>query len=327
MPIDPRSIGPVALDGDKRKAFLSDQRARDALAHAVELRCAVCGFAQQHDTRIANALQQRLQLGRIHRVESFGHRCHLARQRCIGGSGLFAIRRSDRHAPHGAGVHAHVRRLTQHQVSPDVGHVLNAELVVRQARHPHQLPDLGVATQGHDESAALCQLVFQHLRNVPGIGMHHDRIEWRIFRPAFGPAVVAHMHVVAAQAGECGHGRQRGRPLWFDAVHARAQARQQRRHISRASPDLQHFVLRLEAQRGEHHAHVTWTRQQQTTGDGQRHIVKREFQQNLGREFLARYLAHGVEHPFGTHIAAHHMPFHHDSPALEKFSVIHVFVS
>ncbi|MCY1550581.1 hypothetical protein D9M68_868470 [compost metagenome] len=126
------------------------------------------------------------------------------------------------------------------------------------------------------------------------------------------------MHVVAVEARERGRGRQRSRPLGLDAVHARAQARQQRRHVPHAGSDLQHLVLRLEAQRVKHHAHVARAWQQQATGDGQRNIVKREFQQSLGHELLARYLAHGVEHARRTHIAAHHMPLHHDGPALEK---------
>ena len=281
------------------------------------------GLAQQHDTCLTHALQQRFQLGRIHRVKPFGHCGHLARQCCVGGSGPFAILRSNRHAPHGAGVHAHVRSLTQHPIGPDVGHVIDTELVTRQARYTHQLAHLGVVTQGHGESAARCQLVFQHLWHVAGTGMHHDRIERRLFRPAFGTAVVAHLHVVAAQACEHGHGRQRGRPLGLYAVHARAQTRQQRRHIPHTSPDLQYSVLCLDVQCGEHHPHITWARQQQASSDGQRHIVKREFQQHLRREILARHLAHGVEHALDTHIAAHHMPFHHGPPALENFSVIH----
>ena len=104
----------------------------------------------------------------------------------------------------------------------------------------------------------------------------------------------------------------------MDAVHGRAQARQQRCHIPHTGPNLQHFVLRLEAQRSEHHTHVTWGRQQQATMPGQRNIVKREFQQCPGHKLLARHFAHRVKHALGTHVAAHHVPLHHDSPALEK---------
>ena len=56
--VDPCCIRPVALYADETEAFPFDERSRQPAAKAVELRCSVTGFADQHDARIADALYQ-----------------------------------------------------------------------------------------------------------------------------------------------------------------------------------------------------------------------------------------------------------------------------
>jgi hypothetical protein len=69
--IDPCGVRPVALDGYKSEALLRDQLARDALAHPVEFRRAMGGFAEQHDPGVADAREQWIQLRVFDCVEWF----------------------------------------------------------------------------------------------------------------------------------------------------------------------------------------------------------------------------------------------------------------
>ena len=60
--IDARRVRPVPFDRDERESFAFDQLAGDSRAHAVELRGAMRGFADQHDARVTDALQQRREI-------------------------------------------------------------------------------------------------------------------------------------------------------------------------------------------------------------------------------------------------------------------------
>ena len=53
-------VGPVGFDGDGGEPFLGDQPLRDQRAFPVELVCAVAGFADHHDTCVADARQKRV---------------------------------------------------------------------------------------------------------------------------------------------------------------------------------------------------------------------------------------------------------------------------
>ena len=60
--IDARGVRPIALDGDEIKPLAFDQLARDPLPHAIELGRSVRRLAEQHDARIADSLQHRLEV-------------------------------------------------------------------------------------------------------------------------------------------------------------------------------------------------------------------------------------------------------------------------
>jgi hypothetical protein len=57
------AVGPVALYGDEREALLADQALADARAPLVVLGGTVRRLAQQHVARVADALQQRVEVG------------------------------------------------------------------------------------------------------------------------------------------------------------------------------------------------------------------------------------------------------------------------
>ena len=59
--IHPRGVGPVALDGHKSETLISDQFARNAIAHPVKFRCSVARFSKQHDPCVADAREQSIQ--------------------------------------------------------------------------------------------------------------------------------------------------------------------------------------------------------------------------------------------------------------------------
>ena len=63
--IDPRGVRPVALDGHKSEV------ARDALAHPVKFRRAMGGLTEQHDSCVADAREQWVQLCGFDCVEWF----------------------------------------------------------------------------------------------------------------------------------------------------------------------------------------------------------------------------------------------------------------
>ena len=55
----------------KENPLFSDQLARNALAHAIELRGAMRCLAEQDDARIANPPKQRFEVGGVYRLELF----------------------------------------------------------------------------------------------------------------------------------------------------------------------------------------------------------------------------------------------------------------
>ena len=56
--VDPRRIGPVSLDRDDGKAMMLDQPARDRRTRGVEFGGAMRRLAQQHDLRVAEAVEK-----------------------------------------------------------------------------------------------------------------------------------------------------------------------------------------------------------------------------------------------------------------------------
>ena len=69
--IDARGIRPVRLDGNKAKALLDDQIARDPFAHPVEFGSAVGCLAEQHDARRPDPFHQRIEIDGLDRGERF----------------------------------------------------------------------------------------------------------------------------------------------------------------------------------------------------------------------------------------------------------------
>jgi hypothetical protein len=63
--IDGIAVRPVAFDGDEREATLGDQALRQLGAPGVELRRAVRRFAKQHVVRVADAVDQWIQIARL----------------------------------------------------------------------------------------------------------------------------------------------------------------------------------------------------------------------------------------------------------------------
>ena len=60
--IEARYIRPIPFDGDETKSLSAYQLLRDTFAHAIKLGGAVGRFSKQHDLRVADPLQQRVEL-------------------------------------------------------------------------------------------------------------------------------------------------------------------------------------------------------------------------------------------------------------------------
>ena len=63
--IDPVRVRPVGFHGNRGKPFLADQPPGDVRPLAVELVGPMRRFAQEHDARVADTLNQRIVLARI----------------------------------------------------------------------------------------------------------------------------------------------------------------------------------------------------------------------------------------------------------------------
>ena len=65
VPIDATGVGPVGLGRDRSKSMLDNEPLRDPCALAVELVCAVRGFADQHEAGVANGVDERVVIVRV----------------------------------------------------------------------------------------------------------------------------------------------------------------------------------------------------------------------------------------------------------------------
>jgi hypothetical protein len=70
--VDVVRIGPVGFDGDDAHTAVLDERLRNARAQVIELGRAVARFAEQDHARIADALEQTIQVGGLPIVERLG---------------------------------------------------------------------------------------------------------------------------------------------------------------------------------------------------------------------------------------------------------------
>ena len=69
--VDAGRVGPVGLGGNDVEALRFDQPLRDPCPHAIEFGRSVTGLADQHDTRVADPMQERLEIGIFELVEGF----------------------------------------------------------------------------------------------------------------------------------------------------------------------------------------------------------------------------------------------------------------
>jgi hypothetical protein len=77
--IDPIAVRPIAFDGDEGESLLLDEALRDLRAPGIELGGAMRRLAEQQEARIANQLQQRVEV--VGAAERPRCRAYLLRQR------------------------------------------------------------------------------------------------------------------------------------------------------------------------------------------------------------------------------------------------------
>ena len=85
--VDARGVGPVGLDRDELEAAPLDELLRDAGAHPIELARPVGRLAEQHDARVADALEERVDGRRLDVVDRLGGLADQLGDRSLGSPG------------------------------------------------------------------------------------------------------------------------------------------------------------------------------------------------------------------------------------------------
>jgi hypothetical protein len=263
-------------------------------------------FAEEDDARIADAPEQRLEIGGFDRIEGFagrrdGVRQHwlrcrrrpLPRRRCRAGRiRRPAFRANQRHEAH-------------------VGNVLGPEFLLRDPRDAHELLDMGVRSDRNDEPATDPELRLQRFRHFRTARRHDDRIVGRVFGPPDGAVGMEHVHVAIAETCECRRRLFRERAKALHRVDAARDPRQNRGRVSGAGTDFQDFFAAPEREGLGHQRDDVRLRDRLPFRDGQRRILVGELAHPLRQKRLARHFAHRVKHARRAHPAAGNVMLDH----------------
>ena len=276
-------------------------------------------LAEEHDARVADPLEQRVDGGALDVVDGLGSLAHErdeARVPARRGRGdadrrsdvaLCAFRRErralrERHLrrarARGGPVRPALPADERHEADVRERHLtVERARLARLVREAHQDLRRRVRSDGNDESPSDGELREQRRRGLGPARGHDDGIERCLLRPADGAVAVGDDDVREAEPGQpparriCEGGDALNR---IDLAH---DAAQDGRGIARARPHLEDAVPRLEAERLERERDDVGLRDCLTFADGERRVVVRELGELAGDELFARHSAEGREEP------------------------------
>ena len=328
--VDAGASGQSASTATTREALAADELPGDLGPHPVELRRPVGRLTQQDDLTVADALQQRPDVGPGDRAERLGHLRHQAadpvrRVRPRGrndagrsrpghrdGLGLRSARRhTGRRAPEPLG--------TDQRDEPHGTEVLLLEGVTTSA-DPDELLAPGLGPDRDDQPAALGELLQQRLRYRRPARGHDDGVEGCGFRVPERAVTPHDVRVVVAQAIEhrpCPRGQ---RLVALDRPHVRRHPAQHRGAVAGPGPHLQHPVVRSDLGRLGHDGDDVGLRDGLALRDRERVVVVGELGQVVGQEPFAGHRAHGPQHAGVPDAPGREVPFDHAAAALPGVS-------
>ena len=285
--VDPGGVRPIGLHRDRPEAPVSDELARDAGPHPVELRGAMGGFPEQDHAGVPDPIEQRAELDgldvfqRFHGLPKEGCDRHFAAPRAddsrCGSPILPPLRANERDELHGAQFFLPVFVLT------DSRHSNEFLRPWRCSHRDHQPPADG-------------KLRPERVRNRRPARGDEDRVVGGMLGPSERAVAMADVNVVEAQvlhspARQLG---QRGVPL--DGVNLRGDAGEDGGGIAGAGADLEDAVTRGQLERGGHEGHDIGLGDRLPLFDGKRRVLVGEFGRRSRDKHLPRNLKHGIEH-------------------------------
>jgi len=141
-----------------------------------------------------------------------------------------------------------------------------------------------------------------------------------MFRPPLGPIVVANVHVVIAEIGQCRRGFFGELADTLDGVNVAGNPGQNGRRITGSGADLEDSFAPLKREGFHHERNDVWLRDCLTFVDRQRAILIGKFAKLLRQERLTRNGAHGVQNQFGANAACENRLFDHFVAQARKIS-------
>ena len=231
-------------------------------------------------TRVADPLQQRIEIGLLDRWKCFRRIGEISDQRFFGGHG-----RPQRAAPRRALIIFPKPPFVANQGhETDIGDVFAEIFPGRDAGDPYQLLRALIGADRDHQPAADLELLLEQLGHLRPAGGDDDGIVRRMFRPALGAVAMQDVDVVVTEVGQ-GFRRLFGKLAEaLDRVNLRGYFRQHCCRIAGARADLEDFFAALEHQGFRHEGDDIGLGDGLFARDRERRILIGEFAQVLGQE-------------------------------------------
>ncbi len=235
-------------------------------------------FAEQHDARVADALDQTAERDRIDVVDALRALAHELRDRAVAGAVMLGptLRADERHEAHGA-------------------ERLFLELRLADARDPQELLRADVLADGDDEASANRELRAERSGHAGSSRGDGDRIIRRVLGPTERAVAAHHVDVVVAELREPLLRRLRELGHALHREHVLRDATEDRGRVSRSGSDLEHAITAAEAQSLHGERNDVRLRDRLTFADRKRRVVVCELGEILRDELFAWDAAKRVE--------------------------------
>ena len=311
--VDAGRIGPVGLGSNDAETLGFDEPLRDACSHAVELGCSVTGLTDQHDTRVADPMQERLEICFFELDEGLRMLGDEARQRHADG-------RARLHDTGRLGLPIAVFALppffADQRHESHIGDILALVLVVVHTRDADELLGSRISPNGHHHTGADLELAHERLWDIWRACRDEDRIEGSLVAPTLGAVRMAHMDVFAAGFGEVGRCSLGKLSDALDREDFAGNFRENGGGIAGTGTDLEQLFAAAEGQRLDHERNNIGLRDRLVGTYGKRGIVISFVPQALGDEQLPPHRFHGGKDEWIAHAPRLDLPGHEAIAAL-----------